>query len=184
MTTIRQALVWLHATQTFLRLPVAPSGRPYRPAYFTKRDWLGALAWENRRVSIRLSRCSACIGCGNNLPADSTGDHIVPISRGGPQGAQNYLPLCRSCNSRKGSRDLFDWWHRQKRGVYELPADVIVAYARLTFCWYRDRGQLDNEAPPFLAESAMHYLDSLPSSAHRAAVVALPLPQQRQGGLW
>jgi hypothetical protein len=159
MTTIRQALVWLHATQTFLRLPVAPSGRPYGPAYFTKRDWLGALAWENRRVSIRLSRCSACIGCGNNLPADSTGDHIVPISRGGPQGAQNYLPLCRSCNSRKGSRDLFDWWHR-------------------------DRGQLDNEAPPFLAESAMHYLDSLPSSAHRAAVVALPLPQQRQGGLW
>ena len=32
--------------------------------------------------------------------ANSAGDHVIARSRGGPEGAQNYLPLCRSCNAR------------------------------------------------------------------------------------
>jgi HNH endonuclease len=171
--TISQALVWLHATQGFLRLSVPKDGRPYGPGYFAKRDWLGALKWENRRVSVRLGRMTTCVGCGSPMPEGSTGDHIVPLSKGGPSGAQNYLPLCRSCNASKGARDLLEWWLGRGRDVGELPLDVIVAYVRLTYCWYRDRGELDAAPPFYLATAAVRYLDQLPSSAHRGAVQKL-----------
>lgn len=31
-------------------------------------------------------------------------DHIVPVSRGGPEHIDNYVLSCRACNSRKGRR--------------------------------------------------------------------------------
>jgi len=173
--TIGQALVWLHATQGFLRLPRAKDGRPYAPGYFARRNWVETLdVSENRRVSIRLSRHTECVACGQAMNASSTGDHIIPRSKDGPRGAQNYLPLCGNCNPSKGTRDLIEWWHGRGRSVRELPLDVVVAYARLTWQWHRDRGTLISAAPAWLAAAASSYLDSLPSDAHRSAVRALP----------
>ena len=31
-------------------------------------------------------------------------DHVIPVSRGGADDVDNYQPLCRACNLRKGSR--------------------------------------------------------------------------------
>lgn len=47
-----------------------------------------------------------CAYCGN--PAD-TWDHIVPVAAGGRTAPGNVLPACRSCNSRKGTRDVYDF---------------------------------------------------------------------------
>lgn len=48
-------------------------------------------------------RCAYC-------PAVAeTWDHIVPVSKGGRTEPGNMLPACRSCNSRKGNRDVFDF---------------------------------------------------------------------------
>ena len=43
-----------------------------------------------------------CRGCGGRR--DLTVDHIVPESRGGTLALENLQTLCRSCNSRKGTR--------------------------------------------------------------------------------
>lgn len=60
----------------------------------------GDLTAEQWRVICELygNHCLVC-GC-----VDVTIDHIVPISKGGENTAQNVQPLCKSCNSKKGQR--------------------------------------------------------------------------------
>ncbi len=43
-----------------------------------------------------------CERCG--ATTDLTGDHIVPLVRGGMNSPDNIRVLCRSCNSRRGAR--------------------------------------------------------------------------------
>ena len=45
-----------------------------------------------------------CICC--EQPSVLTVDHIVPLVRGGSHNIENLQPLCRSCNSRKGTRTI------------------------------------------------------------------------------
>lgn len=166
-----EALVALHAAQTFLRLPLPADGRPYGPGYFYGRQWRPALSQENRRVSLRLARSSSCIACGGALTAQSTGDHIIPTSRGGPQGAQNYLPLCRSCNSSKSDTDLFTWWRQKGRLFIDLDRDVVCAYVRLRYQSSTSE-QLEGEADSVVVEAVAELLSALPSSRHQDAVLA------------
>lgn len=43
-----------------------------------------------------------CLACGK--AEGLTVDHVIPLKRGGRNDISNLQPLCRSCNSRKGSR--------------------------------------------------------------------------------
>lgn len=43
-----------------------------------------------------------CLACGQRLPL--TEDHIVPLVKGGTDDISNIQPLCRPCNSRKGTQ--------------------------------------------------------------------------------
>jgi hypothetical protein len=38
-----------------------------------------------------------------------TWDHMIPLTRGGIDDNTNLLPMCRSCNSRKGTAALHEW---------------------------------------------------------------------------
>jgi len=33
-------------------------------------------------------------------------DHVLPFARGGPNSADNVVPACASCNSKKGDRGI------------------------------------------------------------------------------
>lgn len=57
----------------------------------------------------RLYR-SNCIICEN---PKITIDHIIPISRGGRHSIGNLQPLCRSCNSSKGSKLMIQWLYKE-----------------------------------------------------------------------
>lgn len=69
-------------------------------AAVVRRKW----SHQRRRVmpSLLAERGRACEGCG--AVDDLTADHVVPISRGGRNDRSNLQVLCRSCNSRKGTR--------------------------------------------------------------------------------
>lgn len=54
------------------------------------------------RARIYLRDGGACVTCGAD--DDLTIDHIIPRSKGGTHDDDNLQTLCRSCNSRKGSR--------------------------------------------------------------------------------
>ncbi len=43
-----------------------------------------------------------CLACGQVKPL--TADHIIPVTKGGTSWISNIQPLCRECNSAKGTR--------------------------------------------------------------------------------
>jgi len=59
-------------------------------------EWL--LEMENPRV---------CIYCGQE--GALTTEHILPRSRGGENVADNVVRVCKSCNSSKGAKGLYEW---------------------------------------------------------------------------
>lgn len=50
--------------------------------------------------NIPCTECHACHSASNPI----TAHHIVPLERGGKDEPGNYMPLCRNCNSIRGSK--------------------------------------------------------------------------------
>ena len=57
--------------------------------------------WQ-RLCRIFNFSCAYC-GC-TGVPL--TMDHLTPVSKGGPHTLWNIVPACRSCNSKKGDRNV------------------------------------------------------------------------------
>ena len=135
--------------------------------------FLAGIQRENRSVSFRLyvhGVFNGCLGCGRLLPPDSEGDHLLARNNGGPEGAQNYLPLCGKCNSSKGACDFLEWWAGQGRSAAELSADVVCAYARVAWRWHSENGTLNDPADDIVRRAVRRLLSTLPSVEHQRAV--------------
>jgi hypothetical protein len=180
------ALVQLQAVQSFLRLPLAPDGKVYGPGFFHTRDWVKSLESENRRVTLRVGSRRSCAVCGGGLSGSSTGDHLIPLAKGGPVGAQNFLPLCRSCNASKGPRDFLEWLSGRSFDIRLLDLDAVCAYARLKYAWLKEGGHLGTPASRGLQETLASLRSRLPER-HRAVLDGLRYngahrkPDQEQG---
>jgi 5-methylcytosine-specific restriction endonuclease McrA len=61
----------------------------------TEQEWQDILSYFGRA-------CAYCLRTDRPL----TQDHIVPLTRGGTHSAENVVPACRSCNSRKHNRSV------------------------------------------------------------------------------
>src|ERR671918_539618 len=160
--TWRQVLVQLHALQHWYRLPKA-----YGSSVLTKPRFEERLrADENRKVTLRLMKHAQCIGCDSAVPETSTGDHIIAKSIGGPDGAGNYVPLCRSCNASKGARDLFAWMQTKGRTVgtlaLQVRSDLVCAYARLMYQHLDRKGELDTAPHDAVLRVHNELLSTLP----------------------
>ena len=60
-----------------------------------------------------------CVRCGCYPEPRPCKDHITPIYMGGSDAADNLQPLCRQCNTAKGS-DAFNWAaYRESHGFTE-----------------------------------------------------------------
>ena len=138
--------------------------------FFRYQNILGGLtAGTTRRIALRMARRTTCVvpDCGKELRPGSTGDHIIAQALGGPQGLENYLPLCAPHNSSKGTRDLLVWWRRIERPASELPADALIAYTRLMYVWLNGRDQLRAPAPEAVCEVVNELSRLLPSQEHQ-----------------
>jgi hypothetical protein len=169
-------LVILNMVQTWPRVGVSKDGRPYGPGLF-KKDDLELGYWEailqrghNRKLTFRLLAWAHCLNCGAPMPEGSTGDHLIPLSEGGPAGAENYIPLDRVCNSSKGPRDFWAWWYYgQNKTLADVPheilPDLLCAYARLRYHWLRARRELDLAAPNHIL-ALIHSCQALMPARH------------------
>jgi hypothetical protein len=65
--------------------------------------------FTNKEKSIVWTKTGGkCFYCQRELNPfeDFTVDHVIPISKGGQEVINNYVPSCRSCNSKKGNRNI------------------------------------------------------------------------------
>lgn len=74
------------------------------PKKVTKRRFRKSIlhAWNGR-----------CAYCNEILGRNSTLDHVLPRSKGGETVLTNLVACCFSCNSRKSSHPVFEWYQSQ-----------------------------------------------------------------------
>jgi len=73
-----------------------------------------------------------CLGCGSTT-RKLCFDHVLPLIDGGSNCVSNGQPLCRHCNSFKGSSESRDKDHRPEQGAWEL---------RLVESYYQQGGKI------------------------------------------
>ena len=173
------SLLSFAAAQMWMRSPCDPHGQPYDPGYFTNPKRLEGfektLKRSGRTVLLRLANLHRCYSCDEPVNPLADGDHVIPKCEGGPDGIQNFAPMCPYCNSRKGKFDLMYWWWAKKgKTLLDLNPDVIVVYVRGKYTQLLERGTLE-EQPDAATELLLgHFATTLPTLAHRDAFKAIP----------
>ena len=66
------------------------------------KDHLASRRWKKQRELVFRTKGHDCYVCGEW--ADAV-DHVISRKRGGGDNIENLEPICKSCNSRKGSRE-------------------------------------------------------------------------------
>jgi hypothetical protein len=97
-------------------------------------NWSGSI----REYVKELEQKGRCIYCG--CDADSV-DHLIPKSRGGMDIGDNAVTVCRSCNSSKGDKGVYEWFGLERRN--ELPRIVEGKYLKLLYISHERAGTLD-----------------------------------------
>ena len=120
-----------------------------------------SIAEFSSTAAERRKRNPTCVYCSAH---GSDTDHLIPRLRGGPEDADNQVPACRSCNSSKGSKDVFTW--AETKGFF--PLEIGKRYIRLAWLWSSRMELLDVPLdelraanPPFLLD--IPWTDDLPT---------------------
>ena len=161
------ALLQLAASQVWMRCGRAKDGNWYGPGRLRQvEDFDKTLKNPSRKLALRLARMPSCYSCGLEVPLGGQGDHIISTATGGPHDLSNYAPMCSKCNSKKGVKDLMEWWFETGRVLPALHEDVIVAYCRVQYWYLAERGMLESSAPTHLIQLLDFFGESLPSPQH------------------
>lgn len=78
--------------------------------------------WPRIRATALLACRGVCVYCATE-PA-TTGDHVVPTSRGGRTELRNVVGACSPCNTSKGARTLAEW---VRSGTSPVKALAVMA---------------------------------------------------------
>lgn len=98
-------------------------------------EWSGAI----REYVREREMPNQCIYCG--ATEQLSWDHLLPRSRGGPDTPDNVVMACRTCNSAKGDKGLYEWFSLERR--YEVPRIAEGKYLKLLYGLHAQKGTLD-----------------------------------------
>ncbi len=79
-----------------------------------------------------------CVYCGEM--SNLTLEHMLPRARSGPDLPENAVWVCGSCNSKKGSKRLYEWYGLESRNA--LPRIAEGKYLKLLYSLHDKRGTL------------------------------------------
>jgi len=161
--TLEQALIALKAwSHWYYVVTINPKYLPARRQMeIGFKSAVGGLQQESRGPVLRLAKLGTCVFC-NTPVGNGVGDHIIPLSRGGPNSAENFMPLCKRCNSSKGTKDLIEWWISKGRHIRELNLDALVIYLRLRYRLATEKA-LKSRVPWYIAKALAQAEETLPS---------------------
>ncbi len=113
----------------------------------------GEMTWSSsvRDYEKELDHGRLCVYCGATTGLST--DHIVPISRAGVDpriaalldSSDNCVCACKTCNSSKGNRDVFEWYGPERVG--DIPKLVLSKFLKLSYRLHETQGTLDLKDP-------------------------------------
>lgn len=105
----------------------------------------GEISWSTsiREYVKEREEPNRCIYCG--VEGKLTLEHILPVSRNGPDDPDNAVMVCSRCNSSKGGRRLFEWFGLENRDG--LPRIAEGKYLKLLYELHEQTGTLSAKAP-------------------------------------
>lgn len=138
--TVRDLLYWQYAAI----MTGAATGRKDEWALrmsFLKKLKSGELNWSTTVREWLLERESpdACIYCG--AQGDLTTEHMLPRSRGGEDTVDNVVRVCKSCNSSKGAKGLYEWKGLDAKNSHHRVAEG--RYLKYLYTLHERAGTLD-----------------------------------------
>jgi hypothetical protein len=80
-----------------------------------------------------------CVFCG--AKEDLSTDHLIPKNRGWDDSADNLVNACKSCNSSRGDKGIFEWLGLEKKD--NLHRLVAGKYLKELLRVHEERGTLD-----------------------------------------
>ncbi len=87
-----------------------------------------------------LSEEKCCEYCGQK--EGLSWDHLIPRAKNGPDTAENHVLACKSCNSSKGSKGLYEWYGLSEKD--KLPRIVAGKYLKILYEMHEKKETLDS----------------------------------------
>jgi hypothetical protein len=147
--TVRDLIFWLYA-ELIARAAGFEGNYGFVVSRYKKLK-SGEMQWSSsmRDYQKSLEKGGVCIYCG--VTENLTMDHIIPASRAGVdprvkgllESADNCVLACKSCNSSKSDRDIFEWYGKER--IDEIPKLVISKFLKLSYQLHETQGTLDLE---------------------------------------
>ena len=138
--TVRDLIYWQYAAI----MTGAATGKKNEWALrmsFMKKLKSGEIVWSScvHEWLLEMENSSICIYCG--APENLTTEHILPRSRGGEDVPDNVVRVCKSCNSSKGAKGLYEWKGLQEKNNHHRIAEG--KYLKYLYSLHERNGTLD-----------------------------------------
>lgn len=108
----------------------------------------GSISWNEIREYVKeRENGDVCGFCG--ATADLTLEHLLPQKYHGPNVEKNLVWICKSCNSSKGARRLYEYFAVQadvEAAKYEVPRIAEGKYLKFAFETLKEKNLLTTSA--------------------------------------
>jgi hypothetical protein len=104
----------------------------------------GTITWNELREYIKEKGQQECIYCG--AEAELTLEHLLPRKFNGPNNERNVVWVCKSCNSKKGARRLYEYFAIEagvEAAKYDVPRIAEGKYLKFAFETLKESNLLD-----------------------------------------
>ena len=151
INTVRRLIYWQYA-QLIARAAGFEGNYGFVISRYKKLE-TGEMSWSSsiRDYEKELEKGRICVYCGATSGLST--DHIVPVSRAGVDpriavlldSSDNCVCACKSCNSSKGDRDVFEWYGPER--LDDIPKLVLSKFLKLAYRIHEMQGTLDLKDP-------------------------------------